>query len=235
MRMHRHENRLWIYGKGHHTLLNLEWQFFGKATHCGVEVGWRKQSRRHSPRFFIGVPWLFNLWVHFFDVDEWADYELGVRVHSGAIWLALFSNPNESRSSAPWYRKLHSFYPVDFFLGRQKCDTQETGSESVEIPMPEGVYHGLAKFETRTWKRTRWPWAKSRKSVWITVPDGGVPFPGKGENSWDCGMDGLCGAGVDGESVEEAIGHFVGAVLSNRRRYGGKNWKLKDDLTRKSA
>ncbi len=237
MRIHRHKetNRLWIHGKGHHTLLNLEWHFFGKATHCGFEVGWRKQPGRRSPQLFIGIPWLFNLWVHLFDVEEWADYELGVRVHNGCLWFAAFSNPNESNSSDPWYRRLHSFTPTDFLLGRQKCDCVETGSESVDIPMPEGVYPGLAKFETRTWKRPRWPRSKTQKSIWITVPNGGVPFPGKGENSWDCGMDGLCGAGIDGESVDKAIGHFVGVVLSNRRRYGGRNWKPADDVTRKTA
>lgn len=228
MRIHHHKetNRLWIYYKGHRNLLNLEWQFFRKATHAGIDVGWRKQRRRHSPKLFIGIPWLFNLWIHLFDVDEWEDYEFGIRFHSGCVWFHIFSNPVESNSSDPWYRRAHCFNPLDFILGRIRHTREETGSESVEIPMPEGVYHGLAVFETVTWKRPRWPWPKSRKGVWITVPNGGVPFPGKGENSWDCGMDGLCGAGVDGESVEKAIGHFVGCALANRRRYGGKNWKV---------
>ena len=228
MRYHYHKetNRFWVYYKGHQNLLGLEWHFFRKATHAGFEVSWRTQRNRHSPNFFIGIPWLFNLWVHLFDCDEWADYEIGIRAHSGCLWFHIFSNPIESNSKDPWYRRTHCFNPVDFLLGRAKHTCEETGSEPVEIPMPEGVYHGVAVFETRTWKRSRWPWPKVSKGVWIMVPDGGVPFPGKGENSWDCGMDGLCGAGVDGESVEKAIGHFVGSVLQRRRKYGGKNWMI---------
>jgi hypothetical protein len=236
MRIHRHKetNRLWIYYKGHRHLLNLEWQIFNKATHAGIDIGWRKQPGRHSPKLFVGIPWLFNLWAHLFDVDEWEDYELGIRFHDGSIWFHVFSNPTESSSSDPWYRKTHCFNPADFFLGRHKYTNEITGTEEVEIPMPEGVYKGIAKFETTTWKRPRWPWPRIRKGVWIDVKDG-VPFPGKGENSWDCGMDGLHGAGVDNESVGRAIGHFVGCVLEYRRRYGGKNWKLSEDLTKKTA
>lgn len=227
MRYHFHKdtNRLWVYYRVHRTLLSLEWHFFSKATHCGIEAGWRAQPWRRAPQFFFGVPWLFNLWVHFFDCDEWADYELGIKIHNGCIWFAIFSNPIESNSTDPWYRKQHCFNPVDFLLGRQRCSEEIIGTEEVEIPMPERTYNGVAKLEVRTWKRPRWPWPIVRRSVWIDV-EGGIPFPGKGENSWDCGMDGIFGTGHEGHNVEEAIGHYVGAVLKNRRRYGGKGWNL---------
>lgn len=217
-------NRIWFYTGTNRTWLNLEWNFFRKATHAGMDVGWRKQSGRRSPKCFIGIPWLVNLWVHLFDVDEWEDYELGIRFHDGCVWFHVFSNPVESNSSDPWYRRTHCFDPKRFFLGNDRCTTEIIGTEEVLIPMPEATYKGIAKLEVRTWKRPRWPWPTVRKSVWIDV-EGGIPFPGKGENSWDCGMDGIWGTGHEGHNVEEAIGHFVGAVLNNRRRYGGKNWK----------
>jgi hypothetical protein len=228
VRINRHKNRLWVYYKGHHNLLGIEWNFFRKATHCGIETGWRKKAGRRSQQFFIGIPWMFNLWVHLFDCQEWADYELGIKIHDGSIWFSIFSNPIESSSRDPWYRKTHCFTPLDFLLGREKCTTEIIGTEAVEIPMPERSYSGIAKIEVRTWKRPRWHWPTVRKSVWIDV-EGGIPFPGKGENSWDCGMDGIWGTGHEGHVVEGAIGRYVGAVLNNRRRYGGKNWKLPED------
>jgi hypothetical protein len=56
-----------------------------------------------------------------------------------------------------------------------------------------------------------------RDGVKLDIP-GGIPHNGKGENSWDCGDDGLWGCG--GDTVEEAIGHAVSSVLRSRRRYG---------------
>lgn len=45
-------------------------------------------------------------------------------------------------------------------------------------------------------------------------------FMGKGENSWDCGEDGLYGCGSEGSSLEDAITKTVSIVLRNRRKYG---------------
>ena len=88
----------------------------------------------------------------------------------------------------------------------------------VVIPMPEGIYHGTAKIELATWKRPLW-FAKTQISTSIDCPKG-IPFAGKGENSWDCGDDGLFGWGAEGDVVEHAIAHGVEIVLTNRRRYG---------------
>lgn len=222
IRFHKYENRFWVYYKKHQNLLNLEWNFLLKATHAGAEIGFRKGFK--SPKVFIGIPFLINLWIQLFDRDEWEDYELGIRAHSGSIWFHLFSNPMEWSTRDPWYRNSYSLNFKDFFLGRQKHTTEELGTEEVLIPMPEGAYHAIAKKERITWKRSRWPFAKVRNDVWIDCKEG-VPFPGKGENSWDCGMDGVHGAGCEGASVGKAIGHFVGVVLDNRRRYGGRNWQ----------
>ena len=97
----------------------------------------------------------------------------------------------------------------------------------VVIPMPEGVYHGTAKIERRTWKRPLW-FAFSRVSTTIDCPRG-IPFAGKGENSWDCGDDGLFGWGAEGPSIEKAIARGVESVLESRRRYGMPSQRAIDD------
>lgn len=58
---------------------------------------------------------------------------------------------------------------------------------------------------------------------------GGLPVPGKGENSWDCGPDGLYASGCDvrapdgphdKEWVGQAVASATAAVIKTRSRYG---------------
>jgi hypothetical protein len=221
---HAETNRWWLYGKNHRTKLSLEWQWLRRARFCGFEISFSRTWKLRQ--IFIGLPWVFSWWITFGDPDDDTQYELGLKIHSSSVWLMLFSNPDEWNRSDPWYRKQHSLNLTDLILGRQQCRLEKLEEQPVQIPMPEGVYSGVAVHERRTWRRPRW-FQEVRDSIWITV-EKGVPFPGKGENSWDCGMDGLVSAGIDGVNVEKAIGHFVGSVLESRRKYGGKNWKLEN-------
>ena len=125
----------------------------------------------------------------------------------------------EWRTADPWWIRGVSLDLKRLVLGRERC-TVEILKQGipVTIPMPEGTYRGTAKIERRTWKRSRW-FAHSRVSTTIDCPKG-IPFAGKGENSWDCGDDGLFGWGTEGESIERAIAHGVESVLTSRRRYG---------------
>jgi hypothetical protein len=57
----------------------------------------------------------------------------------------------------------------------------------------------------------------------VEIP-GGIPFNGKGENSWDCGTDGLFGSSfpidvLEG-SVSKCIGKVVENVMDSRFKYG---------------
>lgn len=112
-------------------------------------------------------------------------------------------------------------FTLDFkrlLMGRMKCETVEGETTDAFVPMPEGSYPAKITKETRTWRRTRVPfWRKVRVDYSISI-DGGIPFMGKGENSWDCGDDGLWGTG--GDSPEAAIANAVKSVLKNRKRYG---------------
>jgi hypothetical protein len=53
----------------------------------------------------------------------------------------------------------------------------------------------------------------------------GVPTPGKGENSWDCGQDATYGLTCPASTVEEALASLRASVMRDRERYGGKDWK----------
>ena len=144
--------------------------------------------------------------------------ECRVSISDWTIHLNPWSKSMEWASADPWWVRGVSIDLKRVFLGRQRCDV-ETMRENIPIvvPMPEGNYHGTAKIKRYTWKRARW-FAHTRESAEIDIPGGGIPHSGKGENSWDCGDDGLCGIG--GDSIEDAIGNAVKSVLRDRRRYG---------------
>jgi hypothetical protein len=93
----------------------------------------------------------------------------------------------------------------------------------VDVPMPEGTYQWRVQLVERTWTRSRWPWPTVRRGFEAESLDGQqIPFPGKGENSWDCDDDAMFGMSGDGNGLDEAVASIVGAVLRNRLRYGGK-------------
>lgn len=145
------------------------------------------------------------------------DRECEVNIHNWTLHIYPWRKSMEWNSRDPWWVQGISFDIKRFVLGREEC-TLEVLEEGIPvlIPMPEGNYHGTVKIEQRTWKRPRW-FSTVRKSASLDIPKG-IPHAGKGENSWDCGDDGLFGIG--GSTVEEAIGNAVESVLRARRRYG---------------
>ena len=93
----------------------------------------------------------------------------------------------------------------------------------VEIRMPEGTYHGAAKRFIATWKRPRWPKAKSLMRVEIDVPEG-IPFPDKGENEWDMDDDATFSITTNAETIEQGVDQLIADVMRERNKYGGPDW-----------
>ena len=128
------------------------------------------------------------------------------------------------RTKLPKWRDCSfSINPADL-LGRTRCArTLVEPEHAVLISMPEGDYAALLKVERMTWTRKLWPWRplkRERTYRDITVPDC-IPFSGKGENSWDCGEDGLCATGFDVEQArtdEAACALYAASVLETRRK-----------------
>lgn len=149
--------------------------------------------------------------------------ETGFYMHSWSLHVFVWADRNSWSRSDPKWKQFSINFP-DLVLGRTKHEAIELiPPRDVLIPLPEGQYKARVKLERATWKRARWPWwplKRVRDSYDFNIPDG-IPFPGKGENSWDCGDDGLFGCGHSGGTEADAIGHVVAIVLHNRARYGG--------------
>lgn len=124
-----------------------------------------------------------------------------------------------------------SLRPLDMILGSAVYSSREISeAQDVVVPMPEGGYPATCKIVEVQHKRPRWfPRRFIRAEIEIKKVDGkwtGVPFPGKGENSYDCGEDATSSMSCAATTPEAAIGKFVESTLGSRRRHGGSvMWK----------
>ena len=161
------------------------------------------------------------------DKDWHKPRHYGVRIwprRGCLIEVDIRSFAGEWSSSDPWYRRM-SLHTRHIF-GRKRTDVTELESGTCRVPLPEGVYDGTYRTERMVWSHVRYPgkvldWFGKRSRVTTTVDvPGGIPVEGKGENSYDCGMDGIFGMSAPG-GVEETVGKLAATVQQDRNRYGG--------------
>lgn len=147
-------------------------------------------------------------------------------------WLALVAGAKvEFPRLRSWYRLQNRI------LGTvEMVDTVLKMYSDVHVPLPEGDYRGTVTFYRSRVKRPRWRvirdevYGKFETDEWM-------PWPGKGENSYDLGDDGSqehterIGPGrmqeweIDGEDVAKVVAGTVAKVLRYRARYGRFDWK----------
>lgn len=137
-----------------------------------------------------------------------------------ALRWHVWQDPWEWRASDPAWRRGHiNFW--DVVAGRAVYSNRVLETERVVLPLPEGSIPGSVQLEESTWSWPRWPFV--RRGTYARVkPDQGAWVPGKGENSWDCGDDAILELSCQANTVEEAIGIFVGRVLATRRQRGSR-------------
>jgi len=140
-----------------------------------------------------------------------------IAFHDRGVWWSFWLDPMGGWSSSTPRWRQGCFHPIDFLLGREKCEVEKVAQGEVIIPMPEGCYLARCTKEIRIWKRPRWPKVRRNVSYDLHIP-GGIPHAGKGTESYNCGDDGLCG--ISGSTREQAVGNAVASVLRDRRRYG---------------
>lgn len=200
-------------------------------TVSGIFPRWSLPGDRIIPGSAKPAPWRGDGSVYY---DRTPGRSIGFTCHDEAVWVSVWERDDGSwQSSDPWHWKVHRISPMGLLVGEQR--TKRVSVESlgdVPIPMPEGVYTARAE-RVRYETRRRWPWPVHR---WqricledIKAADGteSIPFPGKGENSWDCGMDGLFSIShaQDVDTLEEAIGETVADVMRTRlKRTGSAFW-----------
>lgn len=146
---------------------------------------------------------------------------ISVTFHHGGFWWRFMQDPDEWCATDPWWKRSN----VDFenlLLGESKVKDELLGPvHNVEIPMPEGTYRWKIQMKRCTVTR------RFTKDVFVRFAADchkgqHIPFPGKGESSWDCGPDGSRGLYASADTVEEAIGKIVASVLRTRKKRGAR-------------
>lgn len=233
-------SRVGYYDDAHKVEASVEWTLLGRHNFgIGFQLGHNGGESDIGLNIYLGrlaSIWmrLRSPWTKWANIDKDAKPSWYEARHTGirffpydGCWVRLeVENYDGSgpRNTRPWWREWR--FGSHEFWGGTDCVTEKGATGEVAIPLPEGNYTGLWTEEVRTWRHRRFPGtlrdrimgARTRKSVDIKI-EGGIPIEGKGENSWDCGMDGLFGTG--GATVEDAVANCVRSVLRMRKDYGG--------------
>ena len=225
---------------GPNSTASVEWSLLGK-----YKFGWGFELGRNGGESDLGLNLYFGrlakLWFRLrAPWTRWAriDKDSGDKDWFYARHTGLVIHPHEDcylrgefealdghwSKGDPWWRSWSITKTT--ILGRRTFDIQTGDSGEARIPLPEGVYVGTWQEEAYTNRYVRFPGTlidrifgpRSHKLVNVSV-EGGIPVEGKGENSWDCGMDGIFG--ISGPTLADAIGNYTKAVLRDRDRHGG--------------
>lgn len=137
-------------------------------------------------------------------------------------YYSRMNNPGYTKAQLwPGYQiKLRWPRVLDWTLGREQRHEEVLETHEVKVPMDGREYPATVKVSRHYSTRARWPW-RFRESYgsWIDVPNP-PRFAGKGENSYDCGDDGIWGKGSRETQPAAVVGDYIKAVLTSRERYG---------------
>lgn len=142
-----------------------------------------------------------------------------------SISWRLHVDRNGWSSDRPKWRD-GSWYPLGHH--QRQGDLSPLEVAPVEIKMPERVYKGIARRSRGRMGITGLPRFLDRdfSTVEIEMLEGEqVPFPGKGENSWDCGEDATYSSSGPYKTIAEAVRSFEESTLKRRLRHGGPGWR----------
>jgi len=217
--------RSWLYvGK---SVIRTEWAFPSKTVGISLDLNhYGEDAFLFSVRlwffaFYLGLEnrFLYNFLEKFTKRSD-AKYTdgrgIGFSFHQWVLRISLWEPAMEWRSTDPkwWY------FSIDFsdlLFGKPKYVEELIEIRDINVTMPEKTYPGTGKLFYSHWVYPRW-FTKTVKRCNIDVP-GGIPHPGKGTTSYNCGEDALHSQTTASNSIEDGIGKFVGSVLSMRKRY----------------
>lgn len=144
---------------------------------------------------------------------------------------------HESRSSDPWWMSQY-IHLDEKLLGRKECvltDLNEVSDIYFKLGEKEFKINSI-KWTRRKIFRTFIPFALWHRTLYfVEIKIDKPPMrSGKGENSWDCGDDGIFGMSAlwkgavptwrnAKEIAQEATKMYVDSVLRDARKYGGSS------------
>lgn len=215
------EWRLWINGPQRQAI-RLELAIPSHSWFSlGVELGGDEDKiKGHLCLLRIGLYW--GLWFKFLpSAKRHQEWQFGI--YEGTVRLELGANAHEWSRNQPWWWS-NSWNIPDILFGRQKYSSVPISETAAEIPMIERSYPCTVKMSADKWKRPRLPWTRTIIRANVDIP-GGVPVPGKGENSWDCDEDAIFSMTCPAKDAADAVQRVVASANETRRRHGGPMWR----------
>lgn len=161
---------------------------------------------------------VIRMWPLKRQLSKYSGRDFSLAVHDHAVWWTVGADDAGWASETPRWRQ-GSWHPIGRNMRQGEPELIE--EREVLVPMPERSYRAKARLERTNWGFSKLPRRFDRvdRHVHINMLDGEqIPFPGKGENSWDCGDDAVFSISVPGDSIEDGIGEIVASVLRSRRR-----------------
>lgn len=147
---------------------------------------------------------------------------IGISFHDSTFWVKLWEDPMGWSSTDPkWWS--FTIKPLQIIFGKEKYSEVVKDEGEMLIDMPEGKYEATYKRFTSYWKRERAWWTKSIERIEVEIPVG-IPHEGKGENSWDMGMDATFGTTRPcnhRKPIWVIAKQIALDALKDRQKYGG--------------
>lgn len=156
---------------------------------------------------------------------SWA-HKTGIALFDNHIQVKLHHAGADCFSCKGWKGWHWSDFVSDLIFGSAEYSERVLLDQAGSVSMPEGDYPVSVKLVESVWRRPRRPWPAKMRRAKIEC-EKGIPHPGKGENSWDCGEDATYGLVCPAESVDEALIVLREVVTRSRERYGGRDWMPK--------
>lgn len=223
----KHGIRWWLHYRNK-ACLHVE--FYWWSRFCGITVatddeGWNLSLRLLPFALYVSLEGM-GLWqprrkfIATWDNNRecWLPdrREFNVAFHDWTLRFTPWGRWGEWARRDPWWIRGVSLDFRRLLLGDRVYHAEELALVPCHVPMAEGNYQAVAKVQRVTRGFQRW-FKRTGQEVTLNIPKG-IPFAGKGENSWDCDDDGLFGIG--GDSIDDAIRRAQEAVNRSRKRHG---------------
>lgn len=153
-------------------------------------------------------------WLHENDFRHW-----GIDIYH-CHDLIMVINWNHDESGWKKEKGLHKYINfTDLVRGKSKHQQEVIEEKDLIFPMPEKGYKCKARIIKRVNSYPRW-----FATRWTTVEfdfEEPIPCEGKGENSYDCGVDHTHSMSVGADNFFDGVGKAIKSLLEQRVRYGG--------------
>lgn len=211
--------------------IGFQWYFGNQAKfmHAGFTIGNDEEQFQCSLALYrvfaiyftidrIFTRKFYDKWFH--KNKLWSGLTTDIRFFDYTIWVSSFMDESghTSMDINKWFQFEFNIDFRDLLFGKFKTKSYKTKPIAVEIEItPNEKYIGTYIFKTIVRRRKRW-FTEVYKRIEIEVEEG-IPYPGKGTSSYNCGDDAVFSFSTPGESVKHCIDELRKDVLWLRKNY----------------